>query len=157
VLQTRLPDEASSLTNLRAADLSRNQLAGLPSWVPDAWAGTLQTMDLSHNCLGHGAGDGSLDALAGLENLTSLSLQRNKLRVLPAVLAALAKMEMLDLSQNEISTLADARGALLSDAWVSLLPSWPLVRPARPLPDCRQALGSAYCLLCTDESSKRRR
>ena len=39
--------------------------------------------------------------------------------LLPAAVMELANLQLLDVSQNEISSLANAGDAFLSDAWVS--------------------------------------
>jgi Leucine-rich repeat (LRR) protein len=104
---TVVPEEAAALTSLRSADLSNNKIQVLPAWT-QVWGGTLRHLDLSHNLF---CREG-LQVLGALKSVTTLSVQRNQLRELPEGIAALANLEILDVSQNLLTSLNSLRCSL---------------------------------------------
>ena len=105
-----IPEETASLTSLRSADFSDNRISSLPLWAPHVWGGTLRELNLSRNPIGRaGGGAGGLDVLGGLRSLTALIMQRNELAVVPEAIEALENLEVLDLSQNLVTSLDNLR------------------------------------------------
>jgi Leucine-rich repeat (LRR) protein len=111
-----IPEETASLTSLRSADFSDNKISSLPHFAPHVWGGTLRELNLSRNLLGRalgrdcaGGGGGGLDVLGGLRSLTALTMQRNELAVVPEAITALENLEVLDLSQNLVTSLDNLR------------------------------------------------
>ena len=74
------------------------------------WGGTLKQLDISHNPLGCGGGGGGLEVLGGLQALTALTVQRNQLTEVPDSVKALFNLEILDLSQNLLTSLDTLKG-----------------------------------------------
>ena len=85
---------------MKLLNLSQNALEELPPSLFDGL--NLSVIDLSHNNLR------KLDSqLFDLENLTSLDVSHNKLQALPPKVfqSGVSKLEILDLAENELSTL----------------------------------------------------
>ncbi|MBC1239955.1 COR domain-containing protein [Nostoc sp. 2RC] len=87
-------------------DLSRNQLKTLPE---EALASLQQitSLDLSFNQL-----TTLPEALASLQQLTSLNLSRNQLKTLPEAITRLQQLTYLNLSRNQLKTLPEALTSL---------------------------------------------
>jgi len=88
---------------LKLLNLSQNALEELPPGFIDGL--NLSVIDLSHNSLRKWD-----SKLFDLENLTSLDVSHNKLQALPALppkvfQSGVGKLEILDLAENELSTL----------------------------------------------------
>ncbi|KAF6263586.1 hypothetical protein COO60DRAFT_1698667 [Scenedesmus sp. NREL 46B-D3] len=96
------PQWLQGIAGARAADLSHNRLASLPSTL--CQLSSLASLKLAHNCLQ----DSSMpwqQLCSGLAGLTSLLLGHNQLTVLPACLGQVSGLVQLGLEGNSLQQL----------------------------------------------------
>lgn len=107
-LLTEVPTKVFTIANLRTLDLSHNKIATIPRTV-GVLAPKLKTLDFAHNKLA------SLPhEICELHELHTLGLSDNLLTELPDALGALGKLKTLMLARNRFSALPESMCALRS-------------------------------------------
>lgn len=98
VMLTELPDEISSLRQLRGLKLSSNHIEKLPPWI--GILNQLEQLNLSNNRITE-----LPETIGHLQDLRNLDLSRNHITELPESVCLLTKLKELDISMNPITTL----------------------------------------------------
>ncbi|KAG9488727.1 volume-regulated anion channel subunit LRRC8E [Eleutherodactylus coqui] len=103
----RIPHAVFSLTNLQMLDLKENNLHTIEEIISLQYCRKLSILRLWHNQIAY-----IPEHIRKLKGLEELSLNRNKILVLPPALFLCTKLRHLDLSNNEVRELPPEVGVL---------------------------------------------